>query len=78
MNSVSFDTLIHSIKKLPYQQKQRIWEMLDEEIIEVEEAEWEKTPEVRQQIRAAKTAYTKQDYATLNQYLAEKGTDYDV
>ena len=65
--SVPFKSLVSSIKRLKYQEKLELLEMIEEQL---EEELLQKNPYVRQEIEEARTAYKVGDYVSLDEYKA--------
>jgi hypothetical protein len=70
--SVTFDSLLQSILKLPPAEKLKIMEVLHEQLEQAEEELYESDPTIQAQIREARLAYQAKDYVTLDEYLAGK------
>ncbi len=52
--------------------KRRLWESLDQEMAEVEEDAWEQDPTTQAEIQEARVAYQSGDYATIDDYIAQR------
>lgn len=65
--SIPFDSLLEAINTLSMEYKVRIWDMIEEQIIELEE----KDPRFQAQIAQALADYRAGNYITLEEYLAE-------
>lgn len=65
--SVPFKSLVSSIKRLKYQEKLELLEMIEEQL---EEELLQKNPYVRQEIEEARIAYKVGDYVSLDEYKA--------
>jgi len=52
------------------QDKFRLWELLDEQMADVEEEMWDEDPAVQAEIREARAAYQAGDYITIDEYIA--------
>jgi ElaB/YqjD/DUF883 family membrane-anchored ribosome-binding protein len=70
--SVTLDSLLESISKLPPTDKLKIMEALNEQLEQAEEELYESDPTIQAQIREARLAYQAKDYVTLSEYLARK------
>jgi len=67
---IPFDSLVDSVTKLHLRDKFRLWELLDEQMADVEEELWDEDPAVQAEIREARDAYQAGDYATIDKYIA--------
>jgi hypothetical protein len=61
--TVSFDSLMEVVSSLDSAQKRQLWELLDQEIEDIEEQE---------EVLEAKKAYETGDYLTLEDYIIQK------
>jgi hypothetical protein len=52
--------------------KRRLYELLDQEIAQVEEETWEQDPTTQAEIQEARAAYRSGDYATIDDYIAQR------
>ena len=69
---IPFQTLIDSIAELSLEDKHRLWELLDEQIAQIEEELWEQDPKAQEEIREARAAYEAGDYVTIDEYVAQQ------
>jgi len=69
-NLIPFDSLVDSVTKLHLRDKFRLWELLDEQMADVEEELWDEDPAVQAEIREARDAYQAGDYVTIDEYIA--------
>ena len=69
---VPFESLVESVRDLSLEEKRMLWEVLDEQIAQVEEELWEKDPAVQAEIREARAAYQAGDYITIDEYIAQR------
>jgi hypothetical protein len=67
---IPFEALAESVSELDLADKLRLWELLDEQLAQAEEEQWEQDAAVQAQIREARAAYQAGDYITLEEYLA--------
>jgi hypothetical protein len=70
--TVSFDALIEAITTLSLEEKQRLLDVLEEQVGQAEEEAWEQDPAFRAELQEARDAYEAGDYVTLDDYLAEQ------
>jgi ElaB/YqjD/DUF883 family membrane-anchored ribosome-binding protein len=70
--SVTLDSLLESISRLPPTDKLKIMEALNEQLEQAEEELYESDPTIQAQIREARLAYQAKDYVALSEYLARK------
>ena len=68
--SIPFDSLVDSVTKLHLRDKFRLWELLDEQMADVEEEMWDEDPVVQAEIQEARAAYQAGDYVTIDEYIA--------
>lgn len=68
--SIPFDSLIDSVTKLHLRDKFRLWELLDEQMADVEEDAWNEDLAMQAEIREARAAYQSGDYVTIDDYIA--------
>lgn len=71
--TIPFEALARSITQLESAQKRQLWELLEAEMAQVEEEEWEQDPQSQAELLKARAAYQSGDYISLDDYLA-KGT----
>lgn len=69
---VPFESLVQSIAELSFEDKRRIWALLEGELAHLEEETWEQDPTVRAEIQEARAAYDTGDYLTIDEYIAGK------
>jgi hypothetical protein len=69
--TISFETLMEAINSLSLAEKIRLWDMLEAEIAEAEDAD----PEVQAQIEQALADYRAGDYMTVEEYMARQQDD---
>ncbi len=67
-----FESVVTSVSELPLADKRRLWQLLEQEIARAEEEAWERDPEVRAEIREARSAYAVGDYVTIDEYMARR------
>jgi hypothetical protein len=65
---IPFEALVASLANLSLKEKRRLWELLDAELAEYEDALWEKDMTSQAEIREARAAYETGDYVTLDEY----------
>jgi hypothetical protein len=66
--SISFNTLIETIKSLNLEEQKKIFVMLEDEIFMSEEA-WENSSEIIEEVELAKKAYEDGDFVTLEEFI---------
>ena len=71
--SISFESLINSVKELSLKEKLRLWRLLNEQLAQAEEEQWEQDPAVQAEIREARSAYKAGDYVTIDEYVIQRG-----
>jgi hypothetical protein len=69
---IPFESLVDCIEKLNMQEKIRLWELLDEEIAQVEEDILEQDPIIQAEIQEARDAYKAGNYMTLDEYISKR------
>lgn len=70
--SITFDALIEAVGKLNLADKQRLLDVLEQQVAEAEEAAWEQDPAVRAEMQVSRDEVAAGDYITLNDYLDEQ------
>jgi hypothetical protein len=73
--TVSFDALIETIGKLSLTDKQRLLDVLEEQVAQAEEAAWEQDPAVRAEMQTSRDELVAGEYVTLDDYLDNKRRD---
>jgi len=71
--SIPFESLIECIEKLNMQEKIRLWEMLNEQLSQVEEELLEQDSIIKAEIQEARNAYQAGDYITIDEYVSKRG-----
>jgi hypothetical protein len=69
---IPFDILAQAVAELSLEDKQRLWELLYEQIEQDEEDRFEQDPAVRAEIEQALKDYEAGDYITFEEYLAQR------
>ncbi len=64
--TISFDSPLDAITTLSLGDKQRLLELLEEQLARDEEAAWDRDPVVQAEMQAARDAYESGDYITLD------------
>jgi hypothetical protein len=70
--SIPFESLIECIEKLNTQEKIRLWEILDEQISQIEDDLLEQDPIIKAEIQEARNAYQMGDYITIDEYVSKR------
>ncbi|MBO1351381.1 MAG: hypothetical protein EBE86_030270 [Hormoscilla sp. GUM202] len=70
--SITLESLVKAISSLSLEDKQKLWELLESEIAQVEEDLLEANPTVQAEISSARIAYQKGDYQTIDEYIANR------
>jgi hypothetical protein len=70
--SVPFAALANSVTSLSLKDKLVLWQLLDEQIAQAEEDEWEHDPTIQAEIREAHATYHAGDYVTIDEYIAQR------
>lgn len=70
--SVPIESLLAAVAQLSLEDKRRLWETLDQEIMDAEDELLERDPALRAEIEEARAAYEAGDYVTFDQYFAER------
>ena len=66
---IPFESLVDAIASLGFEEKRRLWQLLDEEIAQADEDLLEQDPTVQAEIQEARVAYQKGDYQTIEDYI---------
>jgi hypothetical protein len=69
---IPFQSLVDSVAALSLEDKRRLWELLDEQMAQIEEELWEQDPKVQAEIQEARAAYESGEYITIDEYIAEQ------
>jgi Zn-dependent M16 (insulinase) family peptidase len=67
---ISFEALVEAIATLALENKQKLLEILEDQIFDAEEDKMENSPEVLAEVAEARKAYQAGDYQTLEEYIA--------
>ena len=67
--SIPFESLMEAVKDLSLDEKYRLWELLEEQIAQIEEEELERNPAIQAEIEAARRDYQAGDYITIDEYV---------
>jgi hypothetical protein len=67
---IPFQSLVDSVAALSLEEKRRLWELLDEQVAQIEEELWEQDPKVQAEIQEARAAYEAGEYITIDEYIA--------
>ena len=70
--SIPFEALADAVAGLSLKNRRRLWELLDEQMAQVEEEVWERDPTVQAEIQEARAAYQAGDYVTIDDYIAQR------
>ena len=70
--SIPFESLVKSVRELGLKEKRLLWELLDEQMAQIEEDLWERDTAVRPEIQEARAAYQAGDYVTIDEYIAQR------
>lgn len=73
--SIPFDALIEAIGKLTLSDKQRLLDVLEEQVAQAEEADWEQDSVTSAEMQASRDEIAAGEYVTLDAYLDEKRRD---
>ncbi len=73
--TISFDALIVSIRTLNLAEKQRLLDILEEQVAQAEETAWEQDPAVRAEMQASRGEIAAGAYVTLDEYLDDERRD---
>ncbi len=64
--------VIESVNALSLEEKHQLWLILDEAIAQAEEQDWLEEDETVAEIQQVREEYSKGEYITFDQYLAQK------
>jgi hypothetical protein len=67
---LSLEHLLEAISSLDLTEKLQIQEMIEQQIFEAEEAQYEDDPETQAEIQAVREEYAAGEYSTFDEYLA--------
>jgi hypothetical protein len=71
-SAIPFDVLTNSITRLSFEDKRKLWEILDAQVSQAEIEALEQDPAVQAQVQEARAAYQTGDYVTLDDYAAQR------
>ncbi len=69
---ISFDELVKAISGLDLKDKERLWEILNEQIEQADEDLLEQDPEIRAEIEQAERDIEAGNYITIEEYMAQR------
>ena len=69
---IPFEALANAVKALSWENKLRLWELLEDQMAQAEEEQWEQDPAVQAEIQEARAAYRSGDYVTIDEYIARQ------
>jgi hypothetical protein len=67
---ISLENLLEAISSLDLTEKLQIQEMIEQQIFEAEEAQYEDDPTTQAEIQAVRAEYAAGEYSTIDEYLA--------
>lgn len=70
--TIPLESLIAAVSALEHKDKQLLLDILDQQIFEAEESDYEATSETAAEVAEAKAAYDAGDYTTFDDYLASQ------
>ncbi|QYX31251.1 hypothetical protein [Sphaerospermopsis torques-reginae] len=71
---IPFESLITAISSLKLEEKQKLLELLEEQLLEDEEDLIEQNTQIISEIAEARKAYQNGDYQTIQEYIANRNT----
>lgn len=71
---IPFESLITAISSLNLEEKQKLLELLEEQLLEDEEDLIEKNPQIISEVAEARKAYHNGDYQTIQEYIANRNS----
>lgn len=69
---IPFQSLVDAIASLGLEEKQKLWQLLEQEIAQAEEDLLEEDPTVQTEIQEARVAYQTGDYLTIEEYITQR------
>lgn len=69
---IPFQVLVDFVSGLDLKDKRRLWELLDEELAQMEERLWEQDSTIQTEIQEARAAYQAGDFITIDEYIAQQ------
>lgn len=69
--SIPFESLLSAVAHLSLEDKQRLFQLLEEEIAQAEEAVWERDPVIQEEVQEARAAYQAGDFITIDDYISQ-------
>jgi hypothetical protein len=69
---VTFESLLEGIASLSLEEKLKLLEILEEQVLEAEEDLLEADPQILAEVSEARKAYKNGDYTTVQEYIANR------
>ena len=69
---ISLEVLVDVLAQLDLEDKLRVWQLLEEQLAQIEEDAWEQDPTIQSEIQEARAAFEAGDYVTLEDYMAQR------
>ena len=66
---IPFEALVDCIAKLNTEDKIRLWELLEEQLAQIEEDLLEQNPVIQSEINEARKAYKSKEYISIDDYV---------
>lgn len=70
--AIPFDALLDAVKNLGTFEQRKLWEVLEAQLAQYEEEQFENDPAIRSQIAEARAAYLAGDFQTLDEYKLQR------
>ncbi|NUO82608.1 hypothetical protein HUU05_21255 [candidate division KSB1 bacterium] len=70
--AIPFDSLIEAVKNPSAFEQRKLWEVLETQLGQYEEDQFENDPVIRNQVAEARAAYRAGDFQTLDEYQAQR------
>lgn len=69
---VTFESLLEGITSLSLEEKHKLLEIIEEQVLEAEEDLLEQDPQILAEVSEARKAYENGDYTTIQEYIANQ------
>ncbi|WP_083389463.1 hypothetical protein [Trichormus sp. NMC-1] len=69
---VTFESLLEGIASLSLEEKHKLLEIIEEQVLEAEEDLLEEDPQILAEVSEARKAYKNGDYTTIQEYIANR------
>jgi hypothetical protein len=72
---IPFEALLRTVETLSIDEKRLLWEALAEEMEQMEEADWARSPHAQALLQEARTAYKTGDFVSVNDFIDQTASE---